>query len=447
MKRFFWNKLIEWKEAPQRKPLLVQGARQVGKTWILKAFGETHFKNHVLLDFAEDPALNGLFTENLKPKRILTDLSVYLGKDIFLDETLLIFDEIQLCPEALTSLKYFCEKYPSAHVCASGSLLGLGLSQQNFPVGKVQREWLRPMSFFEFLEALGEIPLCRSLEKAAEERSNISAPIHAKAFGLFKEYLITGGMPEVVALYCNLRDTRAAAFKAVRSLQRELIDSYLDDIAKHSGSLKAIRITALFKNIPQQLARETTGSRKFLFKDVVTGRSTYDVLEGPMEWLIKAGLIHRVQICRKINLPLSADTEKNAFILYLFDVGILGSMLQLDPATIHQYDFGQFKGFLAENVVLNQLLCSVTESVYTWREASSEIEFLLALGSQVVPVEVKAGINTKAKSLRVFREKYAPRTSVLLTALGANQFDDGLMHAPLYLAGHTLKTIIQKSQD
>lgn len=445
MKRLFWNKLIEWKEAPHRKPLLIQGARQVGKTWILKAFGEAHFNKLVLLDFAEDPGLNGLFQANLKPARILTDLGIYLGRDISLDETLLIFDEIQLCPEALTSLKYFYEEFPSSHICASGSLLGLGLSQQNFPVGKVQREWLRPMSFFEFLEALDEAPLRQSLENAAATRSNISPPIHGKAFSLFKEYLITGGMPEVIALFISLRQTRVAAFAAVRSLQRELTDSYLDDIAKHAGSLKAIRIAALFNNIPKQLARETTGIRKFLFKDIVDGRSTFDTLEGPMEWLIKAGLVHRVPICRKIKLPMSAYVEKNAFMLYLFDTGILGSMLHLDPATIHQYDFGQFKGFIAENAVLNQLLCSEIDPVYAWREGSSEIEFLIPHGNQVIPIEVKAGVNTKAKSMRVFREKYAPKIAVLLTALGTNQIDAGLLHAPLYLAANTLRTIMDES--
>ena len=438
---------MAWKEAPQRKPLLVQGARQVGKTWLLKAFGAALFEKYVLLDFAEDPTLNGLFKADLKPARILTDLSIYLGEDVSLDGTLLIFDEIQLCPEALTSLKYFYEAFPTAHICASGSLLGLGLSEQNFPVGKVQREWLRPMSFFEFLEALGETLLCRSLATAAETHSDISPPVHAKAFGLFKEYIITGGMPEVVGLYLSQRETRAAAFKAVRSLQKELADSYLDDIAKHAGSLKAMRIAALFKNIPQQLARETSGIHKFLFKDVVPGRSTYDVLEGPMEWLIKAGLVHRVPICRKIKMPLSAYVENNAFMLYLFDTGILGAMLHLDPAVIHQYEFGQFKGFLAENVVLNQLLCSGRDPVYTWREASSEIEFLLPCGDQVIPIEVKAGRNTKAKSMKVFRQKYDPPIAVLLTALGANQLDNGLLHAPLYLVDHTLGAVVDRLLD
>jgi len=438
MKRSFWNTLVEWKDAPQRKPLLVQGARQVGKTWILKTFGESQFENCVLLDFAEDPTLRGLFVPDLKPKRILSDLSVYLNRDISLDNTLLIFDEIQLCPEALTSLKYFYETFPSASICASGSLLGLGLSEQNFPVGKVHREWLRPMSFFEFLEALGEASLSRALRDAAKNKTQISPAIHQKTFGLFKEFMITGGMPEVVQRYIGLRDTRVAAFQAVRTLQRELTDSYLDDIAKHSGSLKAVRIASVFKNIPEQLARETDGVRKFLFKDVLSGRSTYDVLEGPIEWLIKAGLVHRVPICRTVQHPLAAYAEKNAFMLYLFDIGLLGAMLALDPATIYQYDFGQFKGFLAENAVLNELLCAGAGPIYTWRGTTAEIEFLLPSGNQIIPVEVKAGINTKAKSLQVFREKYSPENSVLFSAQGANQLDSGLLHAPMYLAGALL---------
>jgi predicted AAA+ superfamily ATPase len=434
MKRSFWNTLIRWKESPRRKPLLVQGARQVGKTWILQSFGESLFENCVLLDFAKDPALRGLFAPDLKPKRILADLSVYLNRDISLDNTLLIFDEIQLCPEALTSLKYFYEEFPSAAICASGSLLGLGLSEQNFPVGKVQREWLRPMSFFEFLEALGEASLSLALHDAAKNMTAISPAIHQKTFGLFKEFMITGGMPEAVQRYIGLRDTRVAAFQAVRTLQRELIDSYLDDIAKHAGSLKAVRIAGVFKNIPEQLARETDGIRKFLFKDVLSGRSTYDVLEGPIEWLIKAGLIHRIPICRTVQQPLAAYAEKNAFMLYFFDTGLLGAMLYLDPATIYQYDFGQFKGFLAENAVLNELLCSGAEPVYTWRGTASEIEFLLACGNQIIPIEVKAGINTKAKSMQVFRAKYSPQKAVLFSGLGTNQLDGGLLHAPMYLA-------------
>ncbi len=414
--------------------MLVQGARQVGKTWVLKEFGRTQFKNCILLDFAENKELNGFFEPNLKPDRILTDLGLYLGVDIDLESTLLIFDEIQLCPEALTSLKYFYEKYPEAYICASGSLLGIGLSEQNFPVGKVQREWLLPMSFFEFLDALGEEALSAALRVAANRQEEISPPIHQKAFGLFREYLVCGGLPEVVKTYIGLRDKRVAAFEAARSLQKGLVDAYLDDVAKHSGKLKAVRVAGVFRSIPEQLARETSGLRKFVFKDVLPGKSTYDELEGPIEWLAQAGLIRRVSICRTVRQPLAAYTDKNAFMLYLFDVGILGAMLNLDASILYQYDFGQFKGFLAENAVLNELISGGIEPVYTWREKTAEIEFLVSRQGDAIPVEVKAGVNTKAKSMRVFREKYSPKLAVLLTAQGANQQDKSLLHAPLYLA-------------
>ncbi len=436
MKRSFWNTLMAWKNAPRRKPMLVQGARQVGKTWILKQFGKSQFEHCILLDFAENKELNGFFEPNLKPERILTDLGLYLGIDITLEDTLLIFDEIQLCPEALTALKYFYEKYPNAFICASGSLLGIGLSEQNFPVGKVQREWLHPMSFFEFLNALDMETFREALKSAAQTRTAISPPLHVKAFGLFKEYLVCGGLPEVVKTYIELRETRVAAFKAARSLQKELVESYMDDIAKHSGKLKAVRIASVFRNIPEQLARETSGIRKFIFKDVLPGKSTYDELEAPIEWLAQAGLVHRVPICRTIRQPLAAHTERNAFTLYLFDVGILGAMLDLDSSVLYQYDFGQFKDFLAENAVLNEMACGGIEPIYTWREGTAEIEFVISSEGQTVPIEVKAGINTKAKSMRVFREKYSPELAVLLSAQGANQQDHGLLHAPLYLASN-----------
>jgi len=434
MKRYLWDELTAWQALPKRKPMLIQGARQVGKTWILRRFGESRFENCILLDFAENKALNGFFRPDLKPERILTDLGLYLDTDITLEDTLLIFDEVQLCPEALTSLKYFYERYPEAYICASGSLLGIGLSEQNFPVGKVQREWLQPMSFFEFVDALGMEPFRRALQSTGRDRIPLSQPIHEKAFGLFREYLACGGLPEVVRTYIGLRDTRVAAFRAARSLQNELVKSYMDDIAKHSGKLKAMRIAGVFNNIPEQLARETTGIRKFIFKDVLPGKSSYDELEAPIEWLSQAGLIHRVPICRTIQQPLAAYTAKNAFMLYLFDVGILGAMLDLDSSVLYRYDLGQFKGFLAENAVLNEMKCGGITPVYTWREGTSEIEFIVPREDKAIPVEVKAGLNTKAKSMGVFRRKYSPELAVLLSAQGANQQDDGLLHAPLYLA-------------
>lgn len=435
MNRFFWNELLAWKNQPSRKPLLLQGARQVGKTWILKEFGRREFDHLVLLDFAKDKSLAGFFNGDLKPDRILTDLSVYLGQHIDLAKTLLVFDEIQHCPEALTSLKYFHEAHPGAWICASGSLLGLGLSEQNFPVGNVQRAWLRPMNFFEFLEALDEKPLRDLLTGSARKRFAIAPPIHAKAFSLLKEYMITGGLPEVVDHYRANREDRPAAFRAARTLQKELIDSYLDDIAKHAGKLSAVKIAALFNNIPVQLARETKGMRKFFFKDAAPGAASYAALEGPLEWLVKAGLIYRVPVCRTVRQPLKAHAEPNAFMLYLFDTGILGAMLELDPGLIHRYDFGQFKGFLAESFVIQELMSEDQGTVFTWRGKTAEIEFLISAGGEIIPVEVKSGLNTKAKSMNVYREKYHPAHAVLLSGQGANQLDDGLLHAPLYLAG------------
>ena len=414
---------------------MIQGARQVGKTWLLREFGRREFERLVLLDFAEDKNLAGFFSRDLKPDRILTDLSVSLGRSIDLGTTLLVFDEVQRCPDALTSLKYFHEAYPEAWICASGSLLGLGLSEQDFPVGKVQRAWMRPMHFFEFLEALDETLLRDHLAECGARRIALAPPIHAKAFDLFKEFMITGGLPEVVDRYRALRNDRPVAFRAARSLQKELIASYLDDIAKHAGSVSAIKIAALFNNIPVQLARETAGIRKFFFKDAVPGSSNYATLESPLEWLVRAGLVHRIPICRTIRQPLKAYAESNAFMLYLFDTGILGAMLDLDPAVIHRYAFGQFKGFLAENTVLHELVCAGLDPVFTWRGKTAEIEFVIARGENIVPVEVKSGLNTKAKSMKVYRDTYHPPHAVLLSGTGAHQFDNGLLHAPLYLAG------------
>jgi uncharacterized protein len=435
MRRDFWQTLLTWKNQPARKPLLIQGARQVGKTWILREFGQREFERLVLLDFALDKNLAGFFTRDLKPERILTDLGVYLGHSIDLRNTLLVFDEVQRCPEALNALKYFNENYPGAWICASGSLLGLGLSELDFPVGKVQRAWLHPMNFFEFLDALDEALLRGRLQESGAKQIAIAPPLHTKAFDLFKEFMITGGLPEVVERYRNMRHDRPVAFRAARALQKELIDSYLDDIAKHAGKLSAVKIAALFNNIPVQLARETSGIRKFFFKDAVPGTSNYAILEGPLEWLVRAGLIHRVPICRTVRQPLKAHAEPNAFMLYLFDAGLLGAMLDLDPAVIHHYDFGQFKGFMAENAVLHELVCAGLEPVFTWRGKTAEIEFLIHAGGEIIPVEVKSGLNTKAKSMKIYREKYHPAQAVLLSGTGANQMDEGLLHAPLYLAG------------
>ena len=419
MKREFEHTLIEWKMQNERKPLLLQGVRQVGKTYSLERFGKEHFAHFLLLDFAENAELQKLFEPNLDPQRIIQDICIHFDVDISLDDTLLIFDEIQLCPNALASLKYLYKEFPCAYICASGSLLGLGLSVANFPVGKVQREFLYPMSFFEFLAGIGETRILKVLI-AQKADTVMSVLMHEKADALLREYFITGGLPEVVNVYRKNRSNLNIAYRKVRKLQRDLVASYLDDIAKHSGNLKALRIAAVYRNIPDQLAKENKNSRKFVFKGVLPKESNYATLEGPIEWLSQAGLVHRVPICNKCQLPLSAYTKANSFVLYLFDVGILGAMLGLDPVVLRNFDFGQFKGYMAENFVLLEFMAVGMPPIYSWRENTAEIEFLLHLEGDVIPVEVKSRLNTKAKSLRVFQEKYTPSRSLLLSRLPKN---------------------------
>lgn len=298
------------------------------------------------------------------------------------------------------------------------------------------------MTFTEFLDALGEIRLLSAL-KAIDVSSydgSVSSVVHDKAFDLYKEYLIVGGLPEIVEAYVHQRSSLSRTYKTVRNLQKTLLRSYMDDIAKHSGNLKAVRISSLFNNIPEQLAKESSG-RKFVFKGVLSSHSNYANLEGPLEWLERAGLIHRLPICHKARLPLMSYTKENTFILYIFDVGILGAMLDISPLTLHRYDFGQQKGYLAESFVLQEMRASLEGPIYSWAENTSEIEFLITREDNLLPIEVKAGINKKAKSLKVFKEKYSPTTSLLLSSNGAASSQGGSTHMPIYLASEIHRLI------
>ena len=433
MKRNITGKLIEWKNLPERKPLLLQGARQVGKTYCLEEFGRQEFALCLSFDFMEKPAFAKLFEKDLDPERIIRDLGLYIDHDIDLEKTLIIFDEIQQCPNALTSLKYFAQKMPHAYIAASGSLLGIGLSDSSFPVGKVERCKLYPMNFGEFLLAVGQERLEELLNNSTPE-APINELLHNKIWEYFKYYMITGGLPEAVNTFCEKINTLKVAFESVRKVQSRLIDDYMDDIAKHSGKLKAVRIQAVFKNIPLQLARENKSSNKFVFKDVLPNGSRYSVLEGPIEWLVKAGLAHKVPICNKAELPLRAYCNERIFKLYFFDVGILGAMLDLAPKEIYAYEYGSYKGYFAENLVLMELICRWNRQVYSWSSNTSEIEFLMDYSGSLTPIEVKAGINRKAKSLKVFSERYNPENSLLLTGRPMQTELNRTVHLPLYMA-------------
>lgn len=258
MRRIAWNHLLEWKDQPSRKPLILNGARQVGKTYIVEQFAKEHFKKPVLIDFKEQATLKSIFTVDLDPQRIINELSVQLNRDIDLENDLIFFDEIQTCPEALSSLKYFYKSFPKSYFCAAGSLLGLGLNPDDFPVGKVNILNLYPMNFEEFLWALGEEKLAHYLSQNGP-KFDISKAAHDKTWNLLKHYFVTGGLPEVVSTYVQNKNTLNSAFQKCRTLQKTLLSHYMNDFAKHSGNLKSMRIEAAFKSIPLQLARESDG--------------------------------------------------------------------------------------------------------------------------------------------------------------------------------------------
>jgi len=326
MNRKILNDLINWKEKPKRKPLLLKGARQVGKTYILKHFGEKYFSAVHYINFEEDEMLCKLFEKNIKPERIIRDLSFYVESSINLEKDILIFDEIQACPAALTSLKYFCEKFPQLSICAAGSLLGVQLASSSFPVGKVDELQMYPMCFEEFLEASEKKNTIIHLKESLKEKS-ISETLHDHLWEELKIYFVVGGLPEIVQTYIDLKDNLFDALNQVRKMQKLLVNAYLADVAKHSGKENAMHIERIFKNIPSQLAKEQNSNiPKFRFKGVIPGVNTYSRMAGAIDWLDAAGLILKICIVKKARIPLSAYSVENQFKLCLCDIGILGAL-------------------------------------------------------------------------------------------------------------------------
>jgi len=433
--------LINWKNKASRTPLLLLGARQTGKTYLLEEFGRDEFDAYHRFDFVEEPQLLKLFEEDLSPEKILRELSIYRDKNIFPQRELIVFDEIQECPRALTSLKYFAEKMPDVFVAASGSLLGVGFGDALFPVGKIQRLNLYPMSFMEFLYGTDQHRLADTIKQATPQ-TPISELIHEKLWDQLKTYFVVGGLPGMINVYKEYSANLRLAFTEVRRAQATLIKDYLFDISKHSGKIKAVKIEAVFNRIPINLARETTGNKKFVFKDVLPNASRYSSLEGPIEWLIKAGLIHKIVICKDAALPLAAAANGNQFKLYMFDVGLLGAMIGLAPATVYSYDYGTYKGYFAENYVLQELIAQYDSAFFSWSRNTSEVEFLWEREGKIVPIEVKASVNTKAKSLGVYQARYNPEKTVLLSGRPMPHSQENVrLQLPLYLASRLDKFV------
>jgi len=434
MEREITNALEAWKNTFPRKPLLLKGARQVGKTYILKDFGRRRFSHYHYLNFEENKSLIKYFTGDLKPAALLEQLQFHLGVAIDTKNDLLIFDEAQNCPRALTSLKYFNEEKPELAICAAGSLLGVSLNHESFPVGKVTFLDMWPMSFFEYLKGLGENMLAELLGDFSEGKI-LPEAAHDKLWETWRTYLVVGGLPEAVKTFSEQRSSTFTAIKAVRKIQKDLENSYLADIAKHSGKVNAMHIERLWQNIPAQLARtQDKGAPKFTFKDAVPGIRGYERLVGPLDWLERAKLAMRSFVVEKAGMPLSAYSKENQFKLYFFDTGMLTAVGGLPPETIMQYGYGSYQGYVAENFVAQELMAAGSNKLYGWQGRTSEVEFLLEASHGCVPCEVKSGKVTHSKSLSVYEERYQPQKSYILSARNGGS-NENRIFVPIYAAG------------
>lgn len=435
MKRIIFQHLKTWKEKSKRKPLIIKGVRQSGKTFILKEFGRLNFPAVHYINFEENLAAHELFKKDFDPTRIINDLRFLLDKPIDEKNDLLIFDEIQACAPALTSIKYFSEKLPEVAICCAGSLLGLHLNHGSFPVGKVDILHMRPMCFAEFLMALDDEKSIELLNHSTGNDS-ISAIAHQHLWERFKHYLIVGGLPEVVETYRENKQDLFAAFTQVRIKQNELIDGYYADFAKHSGKVNAMHIDRVWRSIPSQLARNTDGTvSRFQFKGIIPGIDRYQRLANVIDWLKAAELVTKVNIIDHVELPLMAYAQESHFKLYMFDVGILGALSDLPPKAIMEYDFGTYKGYYAENFVAQEFLAKGLLNLYSWEHNRAEIEFLYVQDSSVIPIEVKSGWVRNNQSLNKFAAKYHPPYRAAFSARPLHlDFENHYRNYPLYMA-------------
>lgn len=417
--------LQSWKNEAKRKPLILMGARQVGKTFALKKFGEEKYANTVYLNFEDNPRLCKLFEASLDPQMILKALAIEMNAEIREGKTLLIFDEIQECPNALNSLKYFCENAPEQHIVAAGSLLGVKLANvKGFPVGKVQFLTLYPLSFLEFLEAIKE-PRLKALLEEQVNIEPIPPNLHEKLLMYFKEYLFVGGMPEAVAEY-----TIAQNVSKVREIQNDILKAYSLDFAKHAPPEQVMKINQVWGSIPNQLAKE---NKKFIYSAIREGGRAKE-FEVALQWLVEAGLIHRVPLISTPKIPLSAYADINAFKIYLFDVGLLGAMSHLSAKTIlHENElFQEFRGAIAENYVTQELVHSQYSLYYWTSEGRAELDFVIEQDGFIYPLEVKAGNSSKKKSLKVYGDTYHPKMLIRCSPMNLRK-DGDVLNCPLYL--------------
>lgn len=429
------NYLTAWKTLADRKPLIIRGARQVGKTWLMKEFGRNEYEKCAYVNFESNPILRTLFSENYNVNRIITALQIETGVTIEPKNTLLILDEIQEAPGAITALKYFQENAPDYHVMAAGSLLGVALGgKTSFPVGKVDFMDLYPLDFLEFLEAVNQQPLADLLKK---QDWALIKTFSSKYIELLKQYYYVGGMPESVLSFSQNVD-----YTKIREIQKKILIAYEHDFSKHAPSEIVPRIRMLWNSIPSQLAKE---NRKFIYGLIRQGARAREY-ELAMNWLIDCGLIHKVNNTDKPAIPLKSYENVSAFKLFLSDVGLLAAMTDLDARTILEGNriFEEFKGSLTEQFVLQQLITKKNAGIYYWspKNVRSEIDFLIQYSGQVVPVEVKAQENLKSKSLKVYVDKYHPKTAIR-TSMSDYREQNWMINLPLYAISELWQIIEQ----
>ena len=426
MERNAIEALKQWKEDRERKPLVLKGARQVGKTWLMKEFGKKHYKNYVYLNFDEEEELRTIFQNNKNPKRIIELLSMIAGEKIFPKETLLIFDEIQECPEALNSLKYFKENANEYHLIAAGSLLGTLLSEaKSYPVGMVNLLHIYPLKFDEYLNATDSALF--SYYSSIQKEQKIEDIFHTRLQDSYNNYLIIGGMPECVSSWVKYSDPAR-----IEQIQRELLAVYENDFTKHSGKVNSARILMVFRSIVTQLAK---ANEKFIYGVIREGARARE-FEEAIEWLVSAGILNQVYNVAKMEHPLSVYDRLEQFKLFVFDTGLLKSMAGIDNAAILLNKDYQFKGPLTENFVLQQLRGQFLVDARYFSSRNGEIDFVLQHGSEIIPIEVKAGEDKSASSFKKYVMENKPKYAIRYSRRPYKK-DGEFTNLPLYLASKT----------
>lgn len=433
MERLILKDLIAWKNSPYRKPLILKGVRQVGKTWILKEFGKRCYENTAYFNFDENEEYKQFFETSKDVNRILQNLMFASGQSIKPEKTLIIFDEVQDCPKVINSMKYFCENAPEYHIACAGSLLGIALAKpSSFPVGKVNFMQIDPMTFTEFLTANGDENLVKYMENI-ERIEPLPDAFFNPLYEKLKMYYVTGGMPESVLMWTQARDV-----SAMQNTLSDIIDAYERDFAKHPDVSEFPKISMIWKSIPSQLARE---NKKFLYKVVKEGARAREY-ENALQWLVDARLVHKIYRSSTPGLPMSAYDDLSAFKIYLADVGVLRRLAQLAPTAFTEGNrlFTEFKGSLTENFVLQTLLTQfeVTPRYWAQNNPPYEVDFLIQRENEIFPVEVKAEGNIRSKSLKKFKELFPDKVKLRVRfSLDNLKLDEDVLNIPLFMADHT----------